>query len=145
MWLGPLLEDYDYLVKLYSFGEKINDEIFQDHVMNALRHRLYNLDPGGPPPSFLPDKERLLDVFRSTPHNSKLRHMAVDLYISFSGSGCHTGATTKAHREFQMHYLERLTYLSKNPHKCGFMKQALQKGWPWPYFHSIDGLKGVEG
>ena len=80
---GSREEDCKRLIKLYGFGENMTDRIFQDHVMEALRCRLYSLDHGVTPPSPVPDTEQTLDIVRCTPQNSKLRRLFAHLvYVS---------------------------------------------------------------
>ena len=127
-------QDYRTLIKLYAFSGEMQDPMFQDHVMEALRLR-YRPNRGKDMPDD-PNLENAILIYERTPPGSFLRQLIRDIYaILRLPKGVHTGQGGYP-AELLDDLVTRIDLYNRNLEHWKELEAVLTTGWPWPYFHS---------
>lgn len=142
-------EDFLNLLIHHNFGDQMTDETYQDYAMDALRLRMYRSKTDGSRPE-LPSLKHVLAIYCTTPAGSPLRKMATHL-CAWAGIGKYLTLHDPKllHARFVADLATQLHNCIRQPQSYRTLQQSFSEGYPWPYFHTIEGtteqLKSKEG
>jgi hypothetical protein len=143
-------QDFLNLLIHHNFGDQMADETYQDYVMDALRLRMCRSKTDGSRPE-LPSLKHVLAMYCTIPAGSPLRKIATHL-CAWAGIGKYLTLHDHPkllHARFVADLVTELDNCIRQPQSYRTLQQTFSEGYPWPYFHTIEGtteqLKSEEG
>ena len=135
-------DDIMELLTLYDFGMQMNDKLYQDYVMDALRFSLCHRQRDGTRMA-VPTVQYINDVYGKTQTGSRPRNMMTHLCACASiGTflrGLEGPESELPNPEFVRHLVTILDTCIQQSYSYKALRQTFREGYPWPYFHTIGG------
>lgn len=96
--------EYQYLARMYSFGDKVQADAFCDAVMDAMVAKTDDVARDGT--RTFPSHSAIMTLYTGTPAESPARQFVVDMYLEF-------GAAKWISKEADCNHIEFLTDLTR--------------------------------
>ena len=117
----------------------MSDEVYEDHVMEALRFQTCQFNPSKSRQE-LPNLPKMWAIYQTTPKGSLLRKLVTGL-CAWAGAGKYFAHHDPrlVHPEFMTDLIAKLDDCIRQPQAYEILQNSFRRGYPWPYFHKIEG------
>lgn len=119
------LSEYTVLAELYGFGEKIQDVVFKNAVLDAILYRRAERVEGT---NYFPETHAVDIIYKSTTSGSLARRLMVDLYVSYAEEGWIAHGPAENNHEFVMDLACGLIRHKAKPEGRAPSKAAIEEG-----------------